>query len=189
MTSTNTYIKPPKTKFNNNKPRLENVNENIRASHVRAVFEDGSTQILATSQALLQAKALNVDLVLVSPNAVPPVAKLIEIGKFLFAEKKRKHDVKRNQHVVHIKELKFRPNTDDHDYDFKCRHAIEFLQEGHKVKATVMFKGREIAHTDLGRNLLLRLASDLKPYGNLESEPRLEGKNASLLIGPLPQKK
>ena len=98
---------------------------------------------------------------LVSPTAVPPVAKAIDYGQYQYEMKKKQHDAKKKQHVVQVKELKFRPNTDDHDYDFKKNHAIRFLQEGNRVKAVVQFRGREIAHTDLGRKLLLRFAEDL----------------------------
>ena len=95
------------------------------------------------------------------------------------------HDAKKKQHVVQVKELKFRPNTDDHDYDFKKNHAIRFLQEGNRVKAIVQFRGREIAHTDLGRKLLIRFAADLTQYGAVEGQPRLEGRNAHVMISPV----
>ena len=99
--------------------------------------------------------------------------------------KKKQHDAKKKQHVVQVKELKFRPNTDDHDYDFKKNHAIRFLQEGNRVKAVVQFRGREIAHTDLGRKLLLRFAEDLTAYGAVDGTPRMEGRNAHILISPV----
>ena len=99
--------------------------------------------------------------------------------------KKKQHDAKKKQHVVQVKELKFRPNTDDHDYDFKKNHAIRFLQEGNRVKAVVQFRGREIAHADLGKKLLMRFAADLTSYGTVEGQPRLEGRNAHILISPV----
>jgi len=174
----------------NNKPRVrDNVNEGIRVPEVRAVFPDGTTQVLPTQQAITKAKELNLDLIMVSPTAVPPVAKVIDHGKWVFEEKKKKNEAKKNQHVVHLKELKFSPNTDDHDYNFKRTHAIEFLKAGNKIKASVKFKGREITHAELGKALLNRLALDLKAYGNIETQPKMEGRAAFLLIGPLPQKK
>jgi len=167
-----------------NKRTPDNLNEGIRAQQVRAVFPDGTTQVLPTNQAIQQAKALGLDLILVSPNATPPVAKIMDFGKWTYDEKKHKHDAKRNQHIVVLKELKFRPTTDDHDYDFKRNHAVQFLKAGNKVKATVQFKGREITHADLGKALLLKLVADLKEFGEVEGHPRLEGKSAFVIIGP-----
>src|SRR6185436_11002394 len=157
--------------------RRENVNESIRAREVRAVFPDGTNEVMATAAALRKAQEMGLDLVLVSPTAVPPVAKAVDYGHYQYEQKKK-------QHVVQVKELKFRPNTDDHDYDFKKNHAIRFLQEGNRVKAVVQFRGREIAHTDLGKKLLTRFAEDLATYGTVESMPRMEGRNAHILISP-----
>src|ERR1700687_2043689 len=165
--------------------RRENVNESIRAREVRAVFPDGTAEVMPTAQALRKAQELGLDLVVVSPTAVPPVAKAIDYGHYQYDLKKKSHEAKKKQHVVQVKELKFRPNTDDHDYDFKKNHAIRFLQEGNRVKAIVQFRGREIAHTDLGRKLLMRFAEDLTQYGTIESQPRLEGRNAHVLISPV----
>src|SRR5271168_1158162 len=165
--------------------RRENVNESIRAREVRAVFPDGSTEVMPTAAALRKAQELGLDLVLIAPTAVPPVAKAVDYGHYQYEQKKKQHDAKKKQHVVQVKELKFRPNTDDHDYDFKKNHAIRFLQEGNRVKAVVQFRGREIAHTDLGRNLLMRFAADLAPYGTAEGSPRMEGRNAHVLLSPV----
>ena len=165
--------------------RRENVNESIRAREVRAVFPDGTAEIMPTSAALRRAQELGLDLVVVSPTAVPPVAKAIDYGHYQYEMKKKSHEAKKKQHVVQVKELKFRPNTDDHDYDFKKNHAIRFLQEGNRVKAVVQFRGREIAHTDLGKKLLLRFAADLAQHGTIESQPRLEGRNAHVLLSPI----
>src|SRR6202040_2625705 len=165
--------------------RRENVNESIRAREVRAVFPDGTAEIMPTSAALRRAQELGLDLVVVSPTAVPPVAKAIDYGHYQYEMKKKSHEAKKKQHVVQVKELKFRPNTDDHDYDFKKNHAIRFLQEGNRVKAVVQFRGREIAHTDLGRKLLIRFSEDLAPYGSVEGTPRLEGRNAHVLLSPV----
>src|SRR5213596_24537 len=165
--------------------RRENVNESIRAREVRAVFPDGTAEVMATAAALRKAQELGLDLVLVSPTAVPPVAKAIDYGHYQYELKKKQHEARKKQHVVQVKELKFRPNTDDHDYDFKKNHAIRFLQEGNRVKAVVQFRGREIAHTDLGRKLLLRFAEDLTAYGITDGPPRMEGRNAHVLFSPV----
>jgi translation initiation factor IF-3 len=165
--------------------RRENVNESIRAREVRAVFPDGTAEVMPTAAALRKAQDLGLDLVVVSPTAVPPVAKAIDYGHYQYELKKKQHEAKKKQHVVQVKELKFRPNTDDHDYDFKKNHAIRFLQEGNRVKAVVQFRGREIAHTDLGRKLLQRFADDLTGYGAVDGMPRMEGRNAHILISPV----
>jgi len=165
--------------------RRENVNESIRAREVRAVFPDGTNEVMPTQAALRRAQELGLDLVLVAPTAVPPVAKAVDFGHYQYEQKKKQHEAKKKQHVVQVKELKFRPNTDDHDYDFKKNHAIRFLQEGNRVKAVVQFRGREIAHADLGKKLLIRFASDLSTYGSVEGQPRLEGRNAHILISPV----
>ena len=165
--------------------RRENVNESIRAREVRAVFPDGTAEVMATAAALRKAQELGLDLVLVSPTAVPPVAKAVDYGHYQYEQKKKQHEAKKKQHVVQVKELKFRPNTDDHDYEFKKNHAIRFLKEGNRVKAVVQFRGREIAHVDLGKKLLLRFAGDLATHGQVEGQPRLEGRNAHVIISPV----
>src|SRR6266704_2781619 len=175
----------PGRNFPPRKPsRRENVNESIRVREVRAVFPDGTNDVMPTAAALRKAQELGLDLVLVSPTAVPPVAKAVDYGHYQYEQKKKQHDAKKKQHVVQVKELKFRPNTDDHDYDFKKAHAIRFLQEGNRVKAVVQFRGREIAHADLGKKLLSRFAEDLSSYGSIEAAPRMEGRNAHILISP-----
>src|SRR5438105_2906339 len=169
--------------------RRENVNESIRVREVRAVFPDGTAEVMPTAAALRKAQEMGLDLVLVSPTAVPPVAKAIDYGHYQYEMKKKSHEAKKKQHVVQVKELKFRPNTDDHDYDFKKNHAIRFLTEGNRVKAVVQFRGREIAHTDLGKKLLIRFAQDLQQYGAVEGQPRLEGRNAHVIISPIKKEK
>src|ERR1700757_4118815 len=164
--------------------RRENVNETIRAREVRAVFPDGETEVMPTAVALRKAQELGLDLVIVSATAVPPVAKAVDYGHYQYEQKKKQHEAKKKQHVVQVKELKFRPNTDDHDYEFKKNHAIRFLQEGNRVKAVVQFRGREIAHVDLGKKLLLRFAADLAQHGSIEGQPKLEGRNAHVLLSP-----
>jgi translation initiation factor IF-3 len=161
------------------------VNESIRAREVRAVFPDGTAEVMPTSTALRRAQELGLDLVLVSPTAVPPVAKAVDFGHFQYEQKKKQHDARKKQHVVQVKELKFRPNTGGHDYDFKMKNAIRFLQEGNRVKAVVQFRGREIAHADLGKKLLMRFGNDLLQYGSVEGSPRLEGRAAHILISPV----
>jgi len=164
---------------------MKNVNESIRAREVRALFPDGAAEVMPTAAALRKAQELGLDLVLIAPTAVPPVAKAVDFGHYQYEQKKKQHDAKKKQHVVQVKELKFRPNTDDHDYDFKKNHAIRFLQEGNRVKAVVQFRGREIAHADLGKKLLMRFAADLTAFGVVEGMPRLEGRNAHILISPV----
>ncbi len=161
------------------------MNEAIRAREVRAVFPDGTVEIMPTSAAVRKAQDMGLDLILIAPNVEPPVAKAMDYGQWQYENKKKQHDAKKKQHVIQVKELKFRPNTDDHDYEFKKNHAIRFLKEGNRVKAVVQFRGREIAHVDLGKKLLLRFAEDLAPYGSVEGQPRLEGRNAHVLLSPV----
>ena len=168
------------------RPRIrENVNEAIRAREVRAVFPDGTVEVLPTHAAIRKAQDLGLDLILIAPTAEPPVAKAMDYGQWQYENKKKQHEAKRKQHIILVKELKFRPNTDDHDYDFKKNHAIRFLKEGNRVKAVVQFRGREIAHTDLGKKLLLRFAEDLIGHGAVEGQPKLEGRNAHVIISPV----
>jgi translation initiation factor IF-3 len=176
---------PPRGFQSRRPPRIrENVNEAIRAREVRAIFPDGTVEIMPTSAAIRRAQELGLDLICIAPTAEPPVAKAMDWGQWQYELKKKQHEAKRKQHLVQVKEIKFRPNTDDHDYDFKKNHAIRFLKEGNRVKAVVQFRGREIAHVDLGKKLLLRFAEDLKDIGAVEGQPRLEGRNAHLLISP-----
>ena len=163
----------------------ENVNEAIRAREVRAVFPDGTVEVMPTLAAVRKAQELGLDLILIAPTAEPPVAKAMDYGQWRYEQKKKQHDAKKKQHVIQVKELKFRPNTDDHDYDFKKNHAIRFLKEGNRVKAVVQFRGREIAHTDLGRKLLMRFVEDLAGVGTVEGLPRMEGKSTHVIISPV----
>ena len=181
---------PPPRTFPPRRPRIrENVNEAIRAREVRAVFPDGSVEVMPTPAAVRKAQELGLDLILIAPTAEPPVAKAMDYGQWQYENKKKQHEAKKKQHIIQVKELKFRPNTDDHDYDFKKNHAIRFLGEGNRVKAIVQFRGREIAHTDLGRKLLLRFAEDLAGHGLVEGQPRLEGRNAHVIISPVKKEK
>ena len=179
----------PSRNFPPRRPRIrENVNEAIRAREVRAIFPDGTVEIMPTLAAVRKAQELGLDLIVVSPTAEPPVAKAMDYGQWQYENKKKQHEAKKKQHVIQVKELKFRPNTDDHDYDFKKKNAIRFLKEGNRVKAVVQFRGREIAHTDLGKKLLLRFSDDIKEFGAVEGQPRLEGRNAHVLISPVKSK-
>ena len=148
------------------------------------MFPDGETEVMLTSVGIQRAKALGLDLVLVSPSADPPVCKVIDYGEYTYQEKKKKNEAKKKQHRIEIKEVKFRPNTDQHDYDFKKNHALRFLTEGNKVKATVFFRGREITHANLGEKLIFRLAKDLSELGDVEGRPRLEGRMMHVIIAP-----
>ena len=168
------------------RPRVrENVNEAIRFREVRAVFPDGTNAVMPTSEAIARAKEIGLDLILIAPTAQPPVAKAMDYGQWQYEEKKKKNEAKKKQHVIQVKEVKFRPNTDDHDYDFKKNHAVRFLKEGNRVKAMVQFRGREIAHTELGKRLLERLAADLVDLGQGEGGIRMEGRTALLLLSPV----
>jgi translation initiation factor IF-3 len=177
---------PPRQPFRRLPVKVrENVNEGIRAREVRAVFPDGMVQIMPTQDAIARAKELGFDLIVVSPTADPPVAKAMDYGQWQYEQKKRQHEAKKKQHVIQVKELKFRPNTDDHDYEFKKNHAIRFLREGNRVKAVVQFRGREIAHVDLGQKLLMRFAQDIAAHGAIEGSPRLEGRAFHVIISPV----
>jgi len=168
------------------RPRVrENVNENIRAREVRAVFPDGTTEVMPTHAAVRKARELGLDLILIAPTARPPVAKAMDYGQWQYEQKKKQNEAKKKQHVIQVKEVKFRPNTDEHDYEFKRKHAIRFLGEGNRVKAVVQFRGREIAHVDIGKRLLARFSKDLAEYGEAEGYPRMEGRNAHVIITPL----
>src|SRR5436189_5696465 len=159
----------PSRNFPPRRPRIrENVNEAIRVREVRAVFPDGSAEIMPTPTAVRKAQDMGLDLILIAPTAEPPVAKAMDYGQWQYEQKKKQHEAKKKQHVIQVKELKFRPTTDEHDYDFKKNHAMRFLQEGNRVKAVVQFRGREIAHSDLGKKLLMRFAADLATFGTVE---------------------
>ncbi len=144
--------------------------------------------MLETRDAIRKAKAIGLDLVLVSPSARPPVCKVMDYGEYTYQEKKKKNEAKKKQHRIEVKEVKFRPNTDQHDYEFKKNHAVRFLEEGNKVKATVFFRGREITHANLGEKLIWRLAADLAELGDVEGRPRLEGRMMHVIIGPKKKK-
>ena len=142
--------------------------------------------IYALNDALRKAEEAGLDLVEISPNAVPPVCRIMDFGKYQYEESKRKHAAKRKQKQIQVKEVKFRPGTDVGDYQTKLRKLINFLEEGDKTKITLRFRGRELAHQELGIEMLNRLESDLKDYGVVEQRPRLEGKQMVMVINPKP---
>ena len=133
------------------------------------------------------AEEAGLDLVEISPNANPPVCKIMDFGKFKYEQQKRESEARKKQKIIEIKEVKFRPNTDHHDYDVKMRNVVKFLDNGDKVKVTLRFRGREMAHQELGRDLLLRVAEDTKELGKVENMPKMEGRQMIMLIGPLPK--
>lgn len=139
---------------------------------------------MSTIDAVRKAKELGLDMIVVSPTAEPPVAKAMDYGQWQYENKKKQHDARKKQHVIQVKEVKFRPNTDDHDYDFKKKNAIRFLKEGNRVKALVQFRGREIAHVDLGAKLLHRFAKDLEGVGQVEGQLKLEGRSYHVIVAP-----
>ena len=159
------------------------VNEQIRVREVRVVGEDGS-QVMPTRQALDMARQMEVDLVEISPNAQPPVCRLIDYSKFLYQQKKHQKEMKQKQVKVEVKEIRFGPQTDEHDYQFKLKHAKEFLEDGNKVRAYVFFRGRSILFKEQGEVLLLRFANDLEEYCKVEQLPKLEGKKMFLFLAP-----
>ena len=159
------------------------MNEQIRVREVRIVGE-GESKVMPTRQALDLARQEGVDLVEISPNANPPVCRIIDYSKFLYQQKKRAKEMKAKQVKQEVKEIRFGPQTDDHDYNFKLKHAKEFLEEGNKVRAYVFFRGRSILFKEQGEVLLLRFANDLEEYGKVEQMPRLEGKKMFLFLAP-----
>ncbi len=162
---------------------LYRVNGQIHAREVRVV-SDGGSEVMPTRQALDLARQQGVDLVEISPNAQPPVCRIIDYSKFLYQQKKRQKEMKQKQVKVEVKEIRFGPQTDDHDYQFKLKHAKEFLEEGNKVRAYVFFRGRSILFKEQGEVLLLRFANDLEEFAKVEQLPRLEGKKMFLFLAP-----
>ena len=165
------------------------INGQIRAREVRIVGDDIESAVVPTRDALRLAEQKGLDLVEISPNAEPPVCRLIDYSKFLYQQKKKQKELKAKQVKVEIKEIRFGPQTDEHDYNFKLKHAKEFLMEGDKVKAHVFFRGRSILFKEQGEVLLLRFANDLEEYGKVESMPKLEGKRMIIYIAPKSVKK
>jgi translation initiation factor IF-3 len=162
------------------------VNERIRIREVRLIDEEGTqVGIVPTREALDMARERGLDLVEVAPNAIPPVCRLMDYGKFRYEQSRKERESRRNQHVVELKEVRIRPKIDDHDLETKGRQAAKFLDAGDKVKMTVTFRGREMAHPDIGKGLLDQLADMLRPHGSIEQTPRLEGRAMTMMLNPL----
>lgn len=167
-----------------NEPK-NRINQHIRVPEVRVVGENiGEPRVLSIREALDLADELGLDLVEISPNATPPVCKIVDYQKFLYQQKKKQKEMKAKATKIVVKEIRFGPNTDEHDFNFKLNHAKKFLEEGAKVKAYVFFKGRSILFKDNGEILLLRLAQELEDYGKIEQMPKLEGKRMIMFISP-----
>lgn len=172
------------------KPTLKQqyrINEQIRVREVRIVGDDIESCVISISKALQMAEQRGVDLVEISPNAEPPVCRLIDYSKFIYQQKKHQKEIKAKQVKVDVKEIRFGPQTDDHDYNFKLKHAQGFLNDGDKVKAYVFFKGRSILFKEQGEVLLLRFAADLEEYAKVEQMPQLEGKRMIMFLAPKKQ--
>ena len=167
----------------NDKPQ-HRVNEQIRAASVRVVGENVEAGVYSLKEALAMAEAAGADLVEISPNADPPVCRIIDYSKFLYQLKKKQKEIKAKSVKVVVKEIRFGPQTDDHDFNFKLKHAIGFLQEGAKVRAYVFFKGRSILFKEQGEVLLLRFANDLEDYAKVDQMPILEGKRMTIQLSP-----
>jgi len=161
------------------------INEEIRAKEVRVIDVDGSQiGIMSVKEALHLADERQLDLVEIAPTAKPPVCKMMDYGKYKYEQSKREKEARKKQKIINIKEVKLRPNIEDHDFEVKARNAVRFLKDGDKVKATIVFRGREIVHTQLGHQLLKRLAEYVKDFSVVEKQPKLEGKNMIMILAP-----
>jgi translation initiation factor IF-3 len=161
------------------------INDRIRAPEIRLIGADGeNVGVVTPARALQMAEEAGLDLVEISPTAVPPVCKIMDFGKFKYETQKREAEARKKQKIIEIKEIKFRPGTDTHDYDVKMRSVVKFLEEGDKVKVTLRFRGREMAHQELGLELLKRVEADVAEIGKIESFPRLEGRQMVMMVAP-----
>jgi translation initiation factor IF-3 len=161
------------------------INEQIRISPIRLIDENGGqVGIVALEEARRLAEERSLDLVEVAPEARPPVVRMMDYGKFKYEQARAARDAKKKQHTIHVKEVKFRPGIEDHDYDFKMRHARRFLEEGNKVKLTMMFRGRQVTHPELGLQVLERVAGDLQDVAKVETQPSFEGRQMSMVLAP-----
>lgn len=166
-----------------------NINEQIRARQVRLIGEEGEQiGVVAIAEALRMAEEAGLDLVEISPNAEPPVCKVLDYGKYKYEQQKKAAEARKKQKVIEVKELKFRPNIDEHDYQVKVKAARRFLEAGDKVKVTLRFRGREMAHLDLGMNVMKRVKEELIDLAKVEMEARVEGRQAIMVLMPLIQK-
>jgi translation initiation factor IF-3 len=179
----------PKPFFRPRVPQNEHrLNNEITAAEVRVVGDDMEPGVYPIAEAIKMAQAKEVDLVEISPNAVPPVCRLIDYKKFLYEKKKKEKEQKAKAKATELKEIRFTPNTDDHDFDFKAKHAEKFLQDGNKVKCYVQFKGRAIMFQERGELLLLKFAERMSEYGVLESMPKMEGRRMLAMFSPKKKK-
>ena len=161
------------------------MNDKIRAPEIRLIGADGeNVGVVHPAKAMDLAAEAGLDLVEISPNADPPVCKIMDFGKFKYEQQKRESEARKKQKTIEVKEVKFRPNTDTHDYDVKMRNVVRFLENGDKVKVTLRFRGREMAHQELGRDLLERVATDVEEIGKVENMPKMEGRQMVMMIGP-----
>jgi translation initiation factor IF-3 len=159
----------------------------IRAREVRVIGQEGGQLgIMVVQEAIQLAEEQGLDLVEVAPEARPPVCRIMDYGKYKYQQSKRLQQAKKKQKIISVKEIKLRPKTEEHDYQFKTQHVRRFLQDGHKTKVTVVFRGREMAHTELGRQMLDRVAVDLQDIGAVEQTPRQEGRNMTMVLSPRP---
>lgn len=166
-----------------------NINHAIRASEVRVIAHDGEQLgILTLREALEAAEARQLDLVEVSPSATPPVCRIMDYGKFKYQQSKKQQEAKKKQVQVQVKEVKIRPKTDDHDLDFKIKHVRRFLEEGNKAKVTLVFRGREITHQDIGRAVIEKFASELADIAVVEVAPRVDGRQLFMIVAPKTKK-
>ena len=164
------------------------INEEIHIREVRVTSATGEQLgVMLTREALHMAEEQHLDLVEVAPKAKPPVCRIMDFGKYRYEQQKREKEAKKKQKVVSIKEVKLRPNIEQHDFDVKLKNALRFVQEGNKVKVTIMFRGREMSHQELGREVLLRVAAELKDLVTVERDPKLEGKNMIMILAPKAQ--
>lgn len=171
-------------------PRDVRINREIRAREVRVIDPEGKQLgILPLTEALRAAAIVELDLVEVAAKSEPPVCRIMDYGKFKYQMSKKAHDAKKKQAVVHVKEVKMRPKTEEHDFQFKVRNVERFLKEGNKIKITIVFRGRELAHPDLGRNMISRIAEGVKEWGKIEQEPRFEGRNFVMILAPVQAQK
>ncbi|MBN1574406.1 MAG: translation initiation factor IF-3 [Deltaproteobacteria bacterium] len=157
----------------------------IRADKVRLIDPEGNQLgVIGFKEALMKAEDLGLDLVEVAPNANPPVCRILDFGKFKYQQSKKAHDAKKKQSTVQVKEVKLRPKTEDHDIEYKLKHMRKFLEQGNKVKVSMIFRGREITHTEIGMEILNKVADEIKDDALVEQEPKLEGRNMSMILTP-----
>lgn len=166
------------------------VNDEIQAEQVRLILEDGEQKgVVSIEDARATAEDSKLDLVLISPEADPPVCKVMDYGKHVFEQKKQQAANRKKQKVIHVKEMKFRPGTEEGDYRVKLRNLIRFLEDGDRAKVSLRFRGREMAHQEIGMNLMNRIREDLAEYGSVDQEPKMEGRQITMVLAPVKKKK